>query len=75
MNPAQLAALPPEYLAEDISFRLRVVAILFLVLLTIILSLYYTARYIQGNTKGFDFWFLIPMSFLNCTALCINALC
>lgn len=75
INSTQLAALPPEYLAEDISGTLMGVAILFLVLQTIIFILYYTTQYIHRTHRGVETWFLIPFSFTTCTAQCINGLC
>ena len=66
VDPAVLAALPPEYLAEDDSAPLFHLSIVFAVLQTLFFVLFYVSRYLNKNTGGADFWFLIPIAYLAC---------
>ncbi|KAF4634933.1 hypothetical protein G7Y89_g3164 [Cudoniella acicularis] len=56
---------PPEYLAENRSHSLLVVAVLFIVLETLFISLFFTSRF-RGNVPwGMDSYLMVP-AFITC---------
>jgi hydrogenase-4 membrane subunit HyfE len=71
IDPDALARLPKAYLEEDIGERLIIVAAVFIVLQTFLVSLYYISRYINKNLNSWECWILMPMSYILATAVCI----
>jgi hypothetical protein len=57
--------LSPEYLAEDQSHKLLIVAILFLVLEFLFIGIYFTSRFTTNTPHGIDTYLMIP-AFLTC---------
>jgi hypothetical protein len=74
-DPALMAKLPKEYLEENIGRRLTVVCIVFLVVQTIFVMLFYLSRYFTRTLKGIDCWLFMPLGFFGSTGLCILGIC
>lgn len=57
-----------DYLSENKGEPLYHVSIVFIVLQTIFITLFFISRYINSSTKGWDFWVFIPVAYIVCTA-------
>lgn len=75
VDPVYLASLPPTYLAEDASAPLLRVSIALIVLQTFIVAAFYISRYLNNTTNGIEFWWLVPASFVFCTANIVGGIC
>jgi ABC-type multidrug transport system permease subunit len=75
IDPALLGKLPKSYLEEDIGHQIIVVAIVFLVLQTIAVSLYYISRRLNKTPNGWEWWLFMPIGYIFSTALCICGIC
>jgi len=74
-SPGGMPSLPPEYLQEDIGYKLLDTAIAFMVLTTIIYALFVTSRLFCAERNGWEFWILYPVSYLTCMTLCVTCIC
>jgi hypothetical protein len=75
LDPALLAKLPREYLEENIGERLIIVAVVFIVLQTVFVSLYYSSRYVNKTLNGWECWLFMPIGYLFTTVLCVCGIC
>jgi hypothetical protein len=74
-NLAHTAELSKSYLEENIGSRLNATAIIFMVVQTVTVILFYVSRYITRTLKGYDCWLLMPFAYACTTGLCITGLC
>ncbi|KAF2634730.1 hypothetical protein P280DRAFT_463091 [Massarina eburnea CBS 473.64] len=71
MEHANAVHVTQEYLAENISHRLLIIASVFIPLEIVFFVLFYVSRYLAKTLKGWDVWLLIPAGFLFNIGLCV----
>ncbi|KAL9115409.1 MAG: hypothetical protein Q9227_000730 [Pyrenula ochraceoflavens] len=71
MTPAQLAKLPPEYLAEDRSQSLLHLCIAFIVVETIFFGIFVASRVVLKNYRGIETWCFMPLAYIFGLGCCI----
>ncbi|KAI1733377.1 hypothetical protein F4680DRAFT_441909 [Xylaria scruposa] len=70
-TPQELASLSPEYLAEDNNSRaLLATSIAFIVVSTVIYTLFVISRVFYANRNGWETWTLYPLSYICNMGLC-----
>ncbi|ORX93612.1 hypothetical protein BCR34DRAFT_580405 [Clohesyomyces aquaticus] len=70
-DPALLKKLPKSYLEEDLGHRLIIFASVFLVLQTLLITLFYIGRYLNKTLNGLECWLFMPIGYIFSTAVCI----
>jgi hypothetical protein len=74
-DPALMAKLPKSYLQEYIGERLTIVSVIFLVVQTIAVVLFYSSRNITRTLKGIDCWLFMPLGYVFSAGLCLCGIC
>jgi len=70
-----VATLPPSYFDENIGAPLTRVAIALAVLQTVFIALFLTARIVNKQAKGREFWAFMPLAYIICMANCAISIC
>lgn len=70
----QLLALGPEFLAEDVTYKLINSSVAFLVVQTVVFVMYMSSRMIHGTGNGWTTWLLVPASYICVLALSVSGI-
>lgn len=65
----------PEYLAEDIGYKLLNTTYAFIVLITVVYGLFVVSRLFFTEQNGWEIWTIYPISYLFSLTLCITCIC
>ncbi|RYO85436.1 hypothetical protein DL764_009172 [Monosporascus ibericus] len=72
LNPDDLRALPPEYLAENNnSQKLMDISVAFMVISTVVYALFLLSRTLYSSRNGWETWVLYPLSYLLTMGACV----
>ncbi|KKY32331.1 putative integral membrane protein [Diaporthe ampelina] len=64
----------PEYLAEDIGYKLLSTTYAFIVLITVVYGLFVVSRFFFAERNGWEIWTIYPITYVFCLTLCITCI-
>ncbi|KAI3397649.1 hypothetical protein diail_10520 [Diaporthe ilicicola] len=64
----------PEYLAEDIGYKLLDTTYAFIVLITVVYGLFVVSRWFFTERNGWEIWTIYPIACVFCLTLCITCI-